>query len=81
MNDAPLTQLCLFCVQEMGLCHSSEEGPRVRAAGRQGPIAIGSRVPDVKLFVGHPPEQVEIAKRIAGKKVIVVGLPGAFTPT
>jgi len=64
----------------MGLCQSSEEEPRVRATGRQ-PLAIGSRVPDVRLFVNHPPEGVEISKRIAGKKVIVVGLPGAFTPT
>ena len=35
----------------------------------------------VVVFVNHPPEDVEIAKRVAGKNVILVGLPGAFTPT
>lgn len=35
----------------------------------------------VELDYGFPPEKIDIHNRIAGKKVIVVGLPGAFTPT
>ena len=30
---------------------------------------------------GFPPAKIDLAKRVAGKKVVVVGLPGAFTPT
>jgi peroxiredoxin len=43
--------------------------------------AVPPAVPDVKVFVGHPPVEVSMTERLAGKKVIVVGLPGAFTPT
>ena len=34
-----------------------------------------------ELDLGFPPEKVNLAQRVAGKKVILVGLPGAFTPT
>ncbi|CAE8626318.1 unnamed protein product [Polarella glacialis] len=43
--------------------------------------SVGDKIPDVALDFGFPPEAVSMAKRCAGKKVIVVGLPGAFTPT
>ena len=36
---------------------------------------------DLVLDHGFPPKKVDLAARIAGKKVIMVGLPGAFTPT
>ena len=36
---------------------------------------------DLVLDLGFPPEKINLAERIAGKKVIIVGLPGAFTPT
>ena len=29
----------------------------------------------------RPPAQVNMEARLAGKKTIIVGLPGAFTPT
>jgi peroxiredoxin len=45
-------------------------------------IEVGDSIPpSVELHFGFPPEKIEVAKRIAGKKVILVGLPGAFTPT
>jgi len=57
-------------------------GPRSASGKRKSMvIAVGDTVPDVKVFVGHPPEEVSMVKRLKGKKVIVVGLPGAFTPT
>lgn len=43
--------------------------------------AIGSRLPPVELDFNFPPTKVNIAERTKGKRVIVVGLPGAFTPT
>ena len=42
---------------------------------------IGQKVPSLDLDFGFPPAKVNLAERAAGKKVIVVGLPGAFTPT
>ena len=45
-------------------------------------IKLGDSVPQfLKLDLGFPPEKIELASRVAGKKVILVGLPGAFTPT
>ena len=44
-------------------------------------VLVGTKVPSVELDFGFPPSKIDLAKRVAGKKVIVVGLPGAFTPT
>ena len=45
-------------------------------------IATGSKFPSVEVDAASwPPTAFNIGERIAGKKVIVVGLPGAFTPT
>ena len=50
------------------------------AAGAAG-FNVGNKVPSIDLDLGFPPEKINLANRVAGKKVIVVGLPGAFTPT
>ena len=45
-------------------------------------IAVGSKFPSVEVDAAKwPPTPFNIADKIANKKVIVVGLPGAFTPT
>ena len=45
-------------------------------------VAVGDKFPAVDLDFGFdPPAKVPMAERLAGKKTIVVGLPGAFTPT
>ena len=45
-------------------------------------VKVGDEIPkDVDLHFGFPPENVNLSQRIQGKKVILVGLPGAFTPT
>jgi len=47
------------------------------------PIAVGSKFPDVNLQHWRnpdPPTLVNMPERLAGKTVILVGLPGAFTP-
>jgi peroxiredoxin len=47
-----------------------------------GAVEIGYKIPeDIELHKGFPPEKVNLAKYIAGRNVILVGLPGAFTPT
>jgi peroxiredoxin len=35
----------------------------------------------VKLDLGFPPEKFDLAGFAKGKKIVLVGLPGAFTPT
>jgi len=55
---------------------------RGRGARELSPCADGSKLPsDLVLDCGFPPAKVNLADRVAGKKVLVVGLPGAFTPT
>jgi len=44
-------------------------------------IAVGEKFPSVEIDYMFPPTKVNMAERLAGKKTIVVGLPGAFTPT
>jgi len=43
-------------------------------------IALGDKVPAVEVDYLFPPEKVNMAERLKGKKTIIVGLPGAFTP-
>jgi len=60
--------------------------PQLRAAARpsfaafRGFAAVGDKFPAVEVDYGFPPTKVNMAERLAGKKTIVVGLPGAFTP-
>jgi len=46
-----------------------------------GAVNVGDRLPTVDLHFGFPPEAVNLAERAKGKNIILVGLPGAFTPT
>jgi len=60
--------------------------PQVRAVARprfsafRGFAAVGDKFPAVDVDFGFPPTKVNMGERLAGKKTIVVGLPGAFTP-
>lgn len=46
-------------------------------------IAVGDSLPDVKLKVVGPDDITEVStpEFFAGKKVVLFGVPGAFTPT
>ena len=44
------------------------------------PVAVGDQVPAVTLFEDSPGGKVELASLCAGKKVVIFGVPGAFTP-
>ena len=45
-------------------------------------IAAGDDMPSVELLKGFPdPDSYNMAEYSKGKNMIVVGLPGAFTPT
>lgn len=44
-------------------------------------IAVGDRIPSVNLInqMGDEVRQIDIAQRIAGKRAVIFGLPGAYT--
>jgi peroxiredoxin len=45
-------------------------------------IDVGDTIPsDLTLHHGFPPENISLDDRLSGKNVLIVGLPGAFTPT
>lgn len=44
-------------------------------------IKEGDKIPTAQLDFGFPPAKVDLNARIAGKNVILLSLPGAFTPT
>ncbi|EFX62619.1 hypothetical protein DAPPUDRAFT_67864, partial [Daphnia pulex] len=43
-------------------------------------IQSGDKLPSVDLYENTPATKVNIAELTAGKKVIIIGVPGAFTP-
>jgi len=44
-------------------------------------IEVGSAIPNIGLDSGFPPAKVMMGEFCKDKKVVLVGLPGAFTPT
>merc|ERR1719491_2737484 len=52
-----------------------------RTFARPFACKVGDTVPDVMLDRGFPAEKFSFKELCAGKKVVLVGLPGAFTPT
>mmetsp|Transcript_80183 Transcript_80183/g.259804 ORF Transcript_80183/g.259804 Transcript_80183/m.259804 type:complete len:130 (+) Transcript_80183:88-477(+) len=44
-------------------------------------VKVGDTIPDVSLDAGFPPTKFALREFCKGKKVVLVGLPGAFTPT
>lgn len=45
-------------------------------------IDVGEMIPpDLSFHFGFPPEDVSLDARLRNKRVVLVGLPGAFTPT
>ena len=65
----------------------------LRFIGRQGAaigiarraastVAVGDAIPSgIELHAGFPPAKFDLSERIANKSVLLLGLPGAFTPT
>ncbi|XP_074862157.1 peroxiredoxin-5, mitochondrial [Carettochelys insculpta] len=52
---------------------------RVRAAA-MAPVKVGDRLPSVEVYEGDPGTKVDVAALFKGKKGILFGVPGAFTP-
>ena len=43
-------------------------------------VAVGDKIPSVILNENSPDTKIDIAEVCAGKKVVIFGVPGAFTP-
>jgi hypothetical protein len=43
--------------------------------------SVGDKLPSVELHQGFPPKKIDIADYAASRNIILLGLPGAFTPT
>jgi len=44
-------------------------------------IKVGDKLPSAEVHSGFPPEKLDFQKYTANKAVVIIGLPGAFTPT
>ncbi|KAF6105681.1 peroxiredoxin 5 [Phyllostomus discolor] len=44
------------------------------------PIKVGDAIPSVVVFEGQPGNKVDLAELFKGKKGVLFGVPGAFTP-
>jgi 2-Cys peroxiredoxin 5 len=44
-------------------------------------LKVGSKLPAGDLWENNPGEKVSVHELFAGKKGILIGVPGAFTPT
>jgi len=44
-------------------------------------IKVGDKLPSAEVHSGFPPEKIDFQKYTADKAVLIIGLPGAFTPT
>lgn len=67
-----------------GLSASSAFAPPAFGVSRTGTalnVAVGDAIPSVDMHEEFPPEMVNLAEYSKGKSIIMVGLPGAFTPT
>lgn len=56
----------------------------IHAADEVAEVKVGDTLPDVVLMQGQedygPPVEVKLSELVAGKKVAIFGVPGAFTP-
>merc|ERR1712018_644661 len=47
---------------------------------KMAPVQVGDAVPSVDLFEGAPDQKVNLAEVCKDGKVVIFGVPGAFTP-
>ena len=65
----------------MGRSKKPARARRAALFGSKAQLKAGDSVPSVELDLGFPPSKVDLAAHVAGKRVILMGLPGAYTPT
>ena len=47
----------------------------------RGFASVGDSLPGLELMQGFPPKKIALKELGANKNIIILGLPGAFTPT
>ncbi len=76
-----------FSGSEMAQRPSEEDRDCPKGKGKGGKdqaskkAKVGNQVPDVSLHQGFPPTKMSLKELCKDKKVVLVGLPGAFTST
>ncbi|XP_043826552.1 peroxiredoxin-5, mitochondrial [Dromiciops gliroides] len=50
------------------------------SSAAMAPIKVGDALPSVEVFEGDPGKKVNLAELFKGKKGVLFGVPGAFTP-
>lgn len=58
----------------------AKSGQRTFTTSTANAISVGDKIPDVTVFEDNPGGAVELSKLFAGKKGVLFGVPGAFTP-
>merc|ERR1712212_1455500 len=64
----------------MGVARCSADCSDIKSTSAiMAPVAVGDKVPSVILFENSPGNKVDLAELCSGKKVVIFGVPGAFT--
>jgi peroxiredoxin len=53
----------------------------LRSTALRGFASVGDKLPSIELHQGFPPKKYNLADFAKDKSLLLVGLPGAFTPT
>merc|ERR1719181_1337551 len=76
-----ISNSCAFQPMSADILKAAIKGYLVTHGG-DWPRPIGQLIkPEVEVHRGFPPEKVKLNSYIGNRKVVLLGLPGAFTPT
>ena len=71
----------MFSLAAQRLARASYAGSALRSTFARSLATVGAQLPSVELHKGFPPDKINLADFSKNKSIILLGLPGAFTPT